>query len=90
MQVNPANVNFGQVVIGKQSTQTVSLTNTGNVALNITRVTLSNSQFTLVGMNMPMAVSAGQSASFIVAVNATASGALTSTFTFREMEEAHP
>ena len=80
-QLNPANVNFGQVAIGKQSTQTVSLTNTGAVALNITRVTLSNSQFTLVGMKVPMAVAVGQSASFIIAVNATASGALTSTLT---------
>ncbi len=56
LQVNPASVNFGQVVIGKQATQTVSVSNTGKVGLNITQCTLSNPRFSLVGMTTPMAV----------------------------------
>jgi len=72
-QLNPAVVNFGQVAIGKQTTQTVSVTNTGTVAVNIVKMTLSDSHFALTGMTTPMALSVGQSSNFAVAVNPTTS-----------------
>ena len=80
-QLNPAVVNFGQVAIGKQTTQTVSVTNTGTVAVNIVKMTLSDSHFALTGMTTPMALSVGQSSNFAVAVDPTGSGGLTGTLT---------
>jgi HYDIN/CFA65/VesB family protein/ASPM-SPD-2-Hydin domain-containing protein/centrosomal CEP192-like protein len=80
-QLSPTTVNFGQVAVGKQATQTVSVSNTGNVGVNITKVTISNSQFSITGMTTPMALVVGQSGSFTVAVNPTATGNLAGTLT---------
>jgi Abnormal spindle-like microcephaly-assoc'd, ASPM-SPD-2-Hydin/Protein of unknown function (DUF1573) len=80
-QLAPSSVNFGQVTVGKQATQTVSVSNTGNIAINITQMTLSNPQFSVTGMTTPMALAVGQSGSFTLAVNATAAGNLTGTLT---------
>lgn len=62
-QLAPSSVNFGQVTVGKQATQTVSVSNTGNVGINITQMTLSNPQFSVTGMTTPMALAVGQSES---------------------------
>jgi hypothetical protein len=80
-QVAPAAVNFGKVTVGKSSSQSVSVTNTGSSALNITQTTFSNAQFAASGMSMPMAVSAGQAGNFSVSVNPTSAGNLTGTLT---------
>jgi hypothetical protein len=80
-QLTPSSVSFGQVTVGKPATQTVSVSNTGNVGINITQMTLSNSQFSVTGMTTPMALAVGQSGSFTVAVNATAAGNVTGTLT---------
>ena len=80
-QVAPAAVNFGKVTVGKSSSQSVAVTNTGSRALNITQTTFSNAQFTASGMSMPMAVSAGQAGNFSVSVNPTSAGNLTGTLT---------
>jgi Abnormal spindle-like microcephaly-assoc'd, ASPM-SPD-2-Hydin/Protein of unknown function (DUF1573) len=80
-QVNPANVSFGQVVVGKQATQQVALANTGNMALNITQITISDPHFSVAGTKLPLAVAVGQSTSFTVAVDATVAGNVTGTLT---------
>ena len=80
-QLSPASVNFGSVAVGKQATQTVSVSNTGNTALSITQVTLSNPQFSVTGMTIPMALGVGQAGSFSVAVTPTSAGAVTGTLT---------
>ena len=80
-QLNPAAVNFGQVAIGKQTTQTVSVTNTGNVAVNVVKMALSDAHFSMTGMTTPMTLAVGQSSNFTVAVTPITAGALTGTLT---------
>lgn len=80
-QLNPTSVNFGQVTVGKQATQSISISNTGNTALNITQVKLSNSQFSVSGITTPMALAVGQTGSFTVGVTPTAAGTVTGTLT---------
>jgi Protein of unknown function (DUF1573)/Abnormal spindle-like microcephaly-assoc'd, ASPM-SPD-2-Hydin len=80
-QLNPANVNFGQVAIGKQTTQTVSVTNIGNVAVNIVKVSVSDGHFTVAGMTTPMALAVGQALNITISVAPTTVGALTATLT---------
>lgn len=80
-QLSPSSVNFGQVAVGKQATQVVSVSNTGNVGINITHMTLSDSHFGVTGMTTPMALAVGQTGTFTVAVNPTAAEALTGTLT---------
>jgi HYDIN/CFA65/VesB family protein/ASPM-SPD-2-Hydin domain-containing protein/centrosomal CEP192-like protein len=80
-QLSPSNVSFGQVAVGKQVTQTVSVSNTGKVALNITQLSLSNSHFSVTGVSTPMSLAIGQTSTFNVAVNPTTAGNLTGTLT---------
>jgi len=80
-QLNPAAINFGNVAVGKQSSQTVSVSNTGTVAVNIMQATFSNSQFSLSGVTLPMSLAAGNSGSFSVNVKPTAAGSVTGTMT---------
>jgi Abnormal spindle-like microcephaly-assoc'd, ASPM-SPD-2-Hydin/Protein of unknown function (DUF1573) len=80
-QLNPTAVNFGSVAIGKQTIQTVSVTNTGNVALNLVKLTISDTHFTTTGMTTPIALAIGQSSNFRISVNPTAVGTLTGALT---------
>jgi hypothetical protein len=80
-QLTPASINFGNVAVGKPTTQKVSIANTGTKALNIIQASFSNPQFSLSGMATPMALPAGQTGSFSIAVNPTAPGTLTATLT---------
>lgn len=80
-QLSPGTVNFGTVTVGKVSTQTVSVANTGTIGVNITQTTFSNSQFSLSGVTLPMALAAGQSGNISVAVNPTAAGTISGTMT---------
>lgn len=80
-QLSPTTINFGKVTVGKPATQSVSVSNAGTVAVNIIQATFSSSQFSLSGMNLPMALAVGQSGTITVAVNPTAAGAITGTLT---------
>jgi hypothetical protein len=80
-QLSPASVSFGKVTVGKQTTQAVTVSNTGNASLSITSAQVSNAQFSVSGMNVPMALAPSQSTSFNVAVTPTAAGNVTGTLT---------
>jgi Abnormal spindle-like microcephaly-assoc'd, ASPM-SPD-2-Hydin/Protein of unknown function (DUF1573) len=81
IQLNPTTVSFGNISVGKQSSQTVTIANTGTASLNITQATVSNAQFKVSGMTLPMAMAAGQSGTFTVSATPTASGTVTGTLT---------
>jgi hypothetical protein len=89
-QVNPTTVNFGKVGVGKQTTQTIAVSNTGSTAVSITQATISNSQFSLTGATLPMSVATGQSGNFTVAVTPSATGTLSGTLTVQGNGGAAP
>jgi hypothetical protein len=89
-QLNPGSVNFGTVGVGKQSTQSIAVTNTGNTAISITQATVSNPQFSLPGAAFPMSLGTGQSANLMVAVTPTAAGQITGTLTATGNSGASP
>ena len=80
-QLTPLSLNFGNVTVGKPTTQSVTLANTGNTALTVTQATLSNPQFSYSGVTLPATLAAGQSVSFSVSVTPTAAGVVSGTFT---------
>ena len=81
IQVTPSSVNFGSIVANRKISQTVSVANTGNTSVNISQVNVSNSQFSVSGLTMPLSLPVGQSSSFQVWFNATAMGNATGTLT---------
>src|SRR6266404_4079431 len=55
IQVNPASVSFGSAVVGKKVSQTVSVANTGSMPV-ISQANVSNSQFSVTGLVMPLSL----------------------------------
>ena len=89
-QVSPTSVNFGKVGVGKQTTQTIAVANTGTTAVSITQATISNPQFSLTGVTLPMSMATGQSGNFTVAVTPSATGTLSGTLTVQGNNGAAP
>src|SRR5258708_39688328 len=89
-QVSPTAVNFGTVGVGKQTTQTVAVANTGTMPVSITQATMSNPQFSLTGVTLPLSVATGQSGRFTLAVTPSATGTLTGTLTVQGSDGAAP
>jgi hypothetical protein len=81
--LSPASLNFGKVAMGQKTSQTVTVTNTGNAAVSIQQATLSNSQFALSGITLPMSMAVGQGASFSVWLNGTTAGSVSGTLTLQ-------
>jgi Abnormal spindle-like microcephaly-assoc'd, ASPM-SPD-2-Hydin/Protein of unknown function (DUF1573) len=89
-QLGSSSLNFGKVTVGKQSTQTVSVSNTGNTSISITQATFSNSQFSLSGTALPMSLGTGQSANMTVAFAPTTSGSANGTMTVQGSDGSSP
>jgi len=89
-QVSPATVNFGKVTVGKKTTQTVAVVNTGSMPVSITQASISNPQFSLTGVTLPMSMPTGQTGNFTVAVAPSATGTLTGTLTVQGSDGATP
>src|SRR6267378_3685083 len=74
IQVNPASVSFGSAVVGKKVSQTVSVANIGSMPVNISQANVSNGQFSVSGLVMPLSLPVGQSSSFQVSFVPNSSG----------------
>ena len=73
LTISPASVNFNTVNVGSNATQTITLNNTGNAALNITADNLTGPGFTMT--LTPQTINAGASATFSVQFAPTTEGA---------------
>jgi len=65
---------FGSVNAGSASTETVTLTNTGNASVTISGITQSGAGFSLIGAATPVTLSPGQRLTFSVMFSPTAGG----------------
>jgi len=74
---NPGSVAFGNVVVGSNSQQTITLTNSANTSTTISAASSSGTAFTVTGIVTPMALAANQSASFTVQFAPTTTGSAT-------------
>ncbi|MBI3671053.1 MAG: choice-of-anchor D domain-containing protein [Acidobacteria bacterium] len=72
-----ASANFGNVTLGSSGTQSVTLTNTGTASLTVTQVNVTGAGFSVIGLNLPLTLLAGQSMSFTVKFTATTTGPVT-------------
>src|SRR5260370_167271 len=79
IQVNPAGINFGSAVVGTKVSQSVSVANTGTMALNISQAKTSNGHFAVSGLPLPLSLPAGQSSGFQVWFDPNSSGSVTGT-----------
>jgi hypothetical protein len=76
IQVNPASINFGNVVVGTTLSQALIISNTGTAILTITQITATGATFSVSGFTLPLSVNAGQQTTVTLAFLPTAVGAV--------------
>jgi archaellum component FlaF (FlaF/FlaG flagellin family) len=78
---SPASLSFGNVAVGSNGQQTVTLTNTGNASAAISAVTTVGAGFSVTGLTVPVTIGANQSASFTAQFAPTSAGAASGSVT---------
>jgi hypothetical protein len=81
LTAGPTSVSFGTVASGKAASKTLTLTNTGNAEVNVTKVTVSGVGFTMTGWSSPVKLESTQSLTLDVMFDSTATGNHTGTLT---------
>ncbi len=76
IQVGSTSINFGNGVVGSNSSQVLIITNTGTATLSITQVNASGSgSFSVSGFSLPLNVNGGQQTTITVSFSPTSVGA---------------
>jgi hypothetical protein len=76
---SPSTVTFGNVTTGTNTSQTVTLNNSGSASITITAAVVSPSVFTVSGLTVPLTIGAGTNSSFTVGFAPTAAGSVSGT-----------
>lgn len=78
---SPSSMNFGNVDIGNNSSQSGTLSASG-ASVTVTSASSSNSQFTISGVTLPVTISAGQSLPYTVTFAPQSSGSASANLSF--------
>jgi hypothetical protein len=81
LPANPSSASFGNVTVGNNQTVPVTVTNTGGTTVTLSSATASGSGFSVTGSTLPIALTAGQGASFNVVFTPTSAGAASGALT---------
>src|SRR5216683_3292698 len=90
LAISPASVNFGARTIKTSTSQSVTLTNTGNISLSISSVSGANPVFSVSGISKGVTLSPGQKLEFQVWFHPTASGKAAATISLDSSAGATP
>jgi hypothetical protein len=63
---NLSSINFGDVVVDNTSSQSITVTNTGNASASISQINVAGTGFSTSGPSLPLTLAPGQNASVIV------------------------
>lgn len=90
LAANPSSVVFGNVTLGSNATQSVSLTNSGNAPLTVSSVSATGGGFSWNGMSLPVTLAAGQGTNFNAVFTPTASGSASGTISIASNAPGSP
>ena len=74
LAASPSSLSFGNVQVSDIKTLQETLTNSGGTSVTITGANSTNAAYTVSGLNLPLTVGAGQSASFSITFSPQSSG----------------
>lgn len=77
--VSPGSINFGNVTVGNNSSQAVTLTNTGTGNLTVSQATVSGAGFSISGLSLPLTLTARQTITFSATFAPTTAGSASGT-----------
>src|ERR1039458_2628169 len=75
LSTTPTSISFGDVVVGKNSSQTETLKNTGGTDLTVTAATVSGAGFSYAGLTLPLTLAPNQALTFGVKFAPATAGA---------------
>jgi hypothetical protein len=81
LTISPTSLNFGNVQVGTSQTQNAVVLNSGGSSADISKVTVSGTGYTASGLNVPLTLVAGQSASFTISFTPQATGTVSGSVT---------
>ncbi len=67
LTITPSNINFGNIALNSDSTQSLVLHNTGTNSITISEANIAGAEFSVTGLSLPLVFGAGQSSTFSVA-----------------------
>lgn len=79
MSLSATSLNFQTVVVGQKATQTLTISNSGNAALQITSMSLSSSEYTITGPSVPGTIPPSGNAVYTLTFAPTTAGAVAAT-----------
>jgi hypothetical protein len=71
---SPSSLRFGRVAVGQLETQLVTLSNLGQTSVTVSAVSVSDSQFAVSGLTLPVSLAAGQSVNLNVTFTPNTNG----------------
>jgi hypothetical protein len=74
LNANPGSLNFGNVLVGSNTSQTITLANSGNAGVAISQAVVSGAGFSISGLPVPSTINAGQNVSFSAKFSPASSG----------------
>ncbi|MGH7869042.1 MAG: choice-of-anchor D domain-containing protein, partial [Candidatus Dormibacteraceae bacterium] len=90
LAASPSTVNFGNVAVGGNGTQTITLINPGTSSVTITQASVAGAGFTLGGLSLPTTLSGEQSLNFNATFSPTAAGSATGTISIISNASSSP
>jgi hypothetical protein len=81
LTASPSSASFGNVMVGKNQTVPVTVTNTGGESVTVSSAAATGSVFSFTGPSLPITLNAGQSTTFNAVFTPTATGAASGTLT---------
>jgi hypothetical protein len=82
LTVSPSTVNFGARTVKTSTSQSASLSNTGNIALSVNSIGVTNPAFSVSGVTKGVSLSPGQKVDFQIWFRPTSSGKSSANITF--------
>jgi hypothetical protein len=90
LAISPASLNFGTRAVKTSASQSVTLTNTGNISLSISSISIANPVFSVSGISKGVTISPRQKLEFQVWYRPTASGKAAATIALDSSAGATP
>lgn len=90
LQTDPASIDFGKIAVKKTTTRKVTISNTGNSKINVSKVVLNGTGFSVSELPSQFALEPQQSTSFQVAVHPQAKGFLKGSLNFTSKDLTTP
>jgi hypothetical protein len=90
LTISPSSLDFSNVTVGQNSSQNVTLTNSGNANLTVNLATISGAGFGMTGLALPKTIAAGANISFSVSFTPTSTAGETGSIVFTDNASNSP